>query len=1133
MAKKLIAIVSFLLLGMTAWGKDGDTFVVNGMYFMVISETDKTCQVGWWKGSNSHKAVADATSGKVIVPTHANGYKVTRIDDMAFRVLKNVTSVSIPYTVEDIGDNAFYNSPNLKTIELNCKKLKKPYLPFYGNNNIKTIILGDSVEEVGFDLFYKCQGLSSVTMGKNVKRIGARAFSGCTSLTNIDLPSSLEEINSQAFENCSKLARIEILENVTYITTNAFWGCKSLTAVSFANGTETLHIGTTTDASSQNVIMFGDSPLETVYLGRNIYLGNAKYSPFRNNSSLESVRIGTTVKELPDAAFYGCKNLKDISFGHERKDTYLFSRKKAANIVDVEIATAIKSISSSAFEGCTSLKSIFIPSSVTTINDKAFYGCIALDDITIPSKIYSIGNQSFSKTAIKTITIPQSVNKIGNRVFAECSSLKTIEMQHTYANKGTMGDEVFASCELLDSIILPSSWSIGTGLFKGCINLRIAELPSIITTIPASTFEGCHNLQDRDIYIRQGVNEIGTKAYYGCEKLEHMNLLTVEKIGSSAFEGCKGLKSIKLSKYLLDIPSRLFWGCSSLESIELPDSLNSIGAYAFQDCTSLTNLTIPNTVNSIGNNILEGCTGLKELVSFSNSYFNIPNITTLVALVAPSVISRYKASNIRPVVTLETHEASVKIESTDDYLISSANLIAGLPTSAEKGTVVLTGLSPNKQHKIHIEGTAFTRQIKGNIDVTTRPITIDITIIKATNLTLQVRGMYNSGDAEVIATDFGDYGTGSDVTITGLSPGRGARVTFNVTTSDGSVSSITKWLETTPVKATVKSEPSSTSCILNGSYSIIDATRISSGFDEDIYESDVLTICGLEPNTTYKNKYRYTVYIKEGNPVSETVSFTTKALEIKTLTPKVTNKGEAIVCATTNIADEETNVGFEWRKVDAPDVVPSKTGAAAIYDGTMEGMIKNLDASTYWKVRPYYESAAGNKYYGEWVGFDPSDFSYFEPTVHTYANAVVTEGAAVLTGYVMAGSDAIEEQGFEYWLSNMGNSRSNRAPSSGIQRVTGTGQRMVVQLSDLQAGTTYTYRAFVKTNRGTTYGEEMTFTTKESITDVVETVTSDKTNLKIIGYYNLQGRKLSKPEKGKLNIIRYSDGTTKKVITAP
>jgi len=309
------------------------------------------------------------------------------------------------------------------------------------------------------------------------------------------------------------------------------------------------------------------------------------------------------------------------------------------------------------------------------------------------------------------------------------------------------------------------------------------------------------------------------------------------------------------------------------------------------------------------------------------------------------------------------------------------------------------------------------------------------------------------------------------------------------------------------------------------SYTEIDAHITKAAYAGYESQDSVLLLTGLEPETNYSISYE--VYTEEGSHETATFDFTTPSLSLNTLTPKVTNKGDAIVCATTNIADEETNVGFEWRKTDAPDVVASKSGAAAIYDGTMEGIIKNLDATTYWKVRPYYENSAGNKYYGDWVGFDPSDFSYFEPTVHTYANAAVTENSAVLMGYVVEGTDAILEQGMEYWISPASDSYHQ---TSEVQKATGLGQRMTIQLTNLEAGTTYAYRTYAVTSKGTSYGEEMTFRTSiSSLTGVEDVSMAQEGDVSIIGYYNLQGKKLNELERG-LMIVRYSNGTTKKVV---
>ena len=111
--------------------------------------------------------------------------------------------------------------------------------------------------------------------------------------------------------------------------------------------------------------------------------------------------------------------------------------------------------------------------------------------------------------------------------------------------------------------------------------------------------------------------------------------------------------------------------------------------------------------------------------------------------------------------------------------------------------------------------------------------------------------------------------------------------------------------------------------------------------------------------------------------------------------------------------------------------------------------------------------------------FDPSDFSYFEPTVHTYPVTAVTDYTATVRGYALAGTDAIAEQGFEYWEANGGaatpkleKAAALATAEEGYQTVLATGQVMQVVLDNLKPMTTYIFRAFVRTESGTTYGEE-------------------------------------------------------------
>ena len=56
-----------------------------------------------------------------------------------------------------------------------------------------------------------------------------------------------------------------------------------------------------------------------------------------------------------------------------------------------------------------------------------------------------------------------------------------------------------------------------------------------------------------------------------------------------------------------------FSGCTGLTSIDIPNSVTSIENSAFQACTGLTSIDIPNSVRSIGISAFSGCTGLTAI----------------------------------------------------------------------------------------------------------------------------------------------------------------------------------------------------------------------------------------------------------------------------------------------------------------------------------------------------------------------------------------------------------------------------------------------------------------------------------------------------------------------------------------
>ncbi|MBQ1269755.1 MAG: leucine-rich repeat domain-containing protein, partial [Clostridia bacterium] len=84
----------------------------------------------------------------------------------------------------------------------------------------------------------------------------------------------------------------------------------------------------------------------------------------------------------------------------------------------------VKEIGDAAFFGCSSLTSIKIPASVTHISARAFYECEELCSIVMSEGIQSIGAEAFGRCVNLTkIVLPATVTELSYRVFIGCEGL--------------------------------------------------------------------------------------------------------------------------------------------------------------------------------------------------------------------------------------------------------------------------------------------------------------------------------------------------------------------------------------------------------------------------------------------------------------------------------------------------------------------------------------------------------------------------------------------------------------------------------------------------------------------------------------------------------------------------------------
>ena len=132
-------------------------------------------------------------------------YEVSEIGDYAFGSNDDITKVSIPSGITEIGERAFNYCTNLQSVELEK---------------------GSELETIGVGAFNRCRSLQSINLQDAAKlsEIGESAFYENRSLANIVIPSNVQEIEEYAFADCESLTDIDFskAEKLTTVGTNAF-----------------------------------------------------------------------------------------------------------------------------------------------------------------------------------------------------------------------------------------------------------------------------------------------------------------------------------------------------------------------------------------------------------------------------------------------------------------------------------------------------------------------------------------------------------------------------------------------------------------------------------------------------------------------------------------------------------------------------------------------------------------------------------------------------------------------------------------------------------------------------------------------------------------------------------------------
>ncbi len=392
----------------------------------------------------------------------------TSIGKDAFEHCHNVAEVTIPGTVQSIGECAFLM-----------------------NISLQKVIIPEGVTDIGEHAFAFCEKLSSAPLPSTLKNLGACAFYE-DPLTEVTIPDGVQVIRWSTFQDCTALRSVVLPDSVTSIENKAFQGCTSLASISGGSGVSELGAG-----------VFADTPWQAAQ-GDYVVFGSvlAGY-----NGSGAAAAVPSGVKKIAGSVFEGHKELKSISIPSSVTEIGEKAFSQCTSLSAVKMPFSLATVGAEAFSGCSSLKTLTLSKNLKTLGTNAFAGCTALTAVDIPKALREADEPFSGCSRLKKISFQEGRTSIPARLFKNCSAISEISFPDGLK---VIGEEAFSGCSGLTEILFPETLEeIGWNAFSQCSGLQRVYIPLSVTHIGSGAFEGAAD---------------GMEAYYAGNEMDFLRL---------------------------------------------------------------------------------------------------------------------------------------------------------------------------------------------------------------------------------------------------------------------------------------------------------------------------------------------------------------------------------------------------------------------------------------------------------------------------------------------------------------------------------------------------------------------------------------------------------------------------------